>query len=76
MLYFEKFAFTSKEEKLIGLIVSNMNYAEIGEILSISPKTVENMVYKLTEKIGTSKGRPGLLMHSVRLGLTKMLTMN
>ncbi len=72
---FQEFGLSAREQELIGLIVSNMDYTEIGELLNVAPKTIENTIYSINHKMGVSGGRPGLLMHSIRLGLTKMMNL-
>lgn len=72
---FQQFGLSAREKELIGLIVSNMDYTEIGDLLNVAPKTIENTIYAINHKMGVSGGRPGLLMHSIRLGLTKMMNL-
>jgi len=72
---FQQFGLSAREKELIGLIVSNMDYTEIGELLNVAPKTIENTIYSINHKMGVTGGRPGLLMHSIRLGLTKMMNL-
>jgi DNA-binding NarL/FixJ family response regulator len=72
---FKQFGLSAREKEIIGLIVSNMDYAEIGKLLSIAPKTIENAVHTLTQKMGVTNGRSGLLIHSIRFGLAKMMNL-
>ena len=72
---FQEFGLSAREKELIGLIVSNMDYTEIGELLNVAPKTIENTISSINQKMGVTGGRPGLLMHSIRLGLTKMMNL-
>lgn len=72
---FQEFGLSAREKELIGLIVSNMDYTEIGDLLNVAPKTIENSISSINQKMGVSGGRPGLLMHSIRLGLTKMMNL-
>ncbi len=72
---FEEFGLSAREKELIGLIVSNMDYTEIGDLLNVAPKTIENTIFSINQKMGVTGGRPGLLMHSIRLGLTKMMNL-
>ncbi len=62
-----------REKELLGLIVSTMDYNEIGELLNIAPKTIENTIYSINQKMGVTNGRTGLTMHSIRLGISKMM---
>ena len=72
---FQEFGLSAREKELIGLIVSNMDYTEIGDLLNVAPKTIENTISSINQKMGVTGGRPGLLMHSIRLGLTKMMNL-
>lgn len=71
---FASFRISEREQQVLGLIISNIDYAQIGEILHLAPKTVENIVTNLVKKMQTSNGRSGLLLQSVRLGMTKMMS--
>jgi len=72
---FQQLGLSAREQQLVSLIVSNMDYADIGDILNVAPRTIENSVQALTKKMGITNGRPGLLMHCIRLGLTKMMNL-
>lgn len=72
---YTRFGLTKKEQELISLVVSNLSYAEIGELLNTAPKTIENTVTAINSKMGVTNGRPGLLMHCIRMGLTKMMNL-
>lgn len=72
---YTRFGLTKKEQELISLIVSNLSYAEIGELLNTAPKTIENTVTAINNKMGITNGRPGLLIHCIRMGLTKMMNL-
>ena len=74
-LGFEKLGITQKEKEIISLIVSTLNYAEIGTLLNITSKSVENAVQVLNTKLGVENGRAGLLLYSIRCGLAKMLNL-
>lgn len=74
-LIFKQFGLSAKEKQLVSLVVSNMDYTEIGDILNIAPKTIENSVRVLTQKMGITNGRSGLLIHSIRMGLAKMMNL-
>lgn len=67
-----KYGLSKREVEVLSLVVSNIGYKEISEILHIAPKTVEHTIQHITQKIGTVNGRWGLMLHSLRLGLTKM----
>lgn len=64
-----------REKEILALLVSNMDYGEIGGILNISPKTIEHAVNSLTKKFDITNGRTGLLLHSLRVGLTRMVSL-
>lgn len=70
---FQEYAFNTREREVMGLVVSSISYQMMGEILNISPKTVETITHSLAKKIGVSNNRPELVLHSLRLGLTKMM---
>lgn len=72
---FQQYGLSPREKEILALLVSNMDYQEIGEILTIAPKTIEHTVNNLTKKFGITNGRSGLLLHSLRLGLTKMVNL-
>ncbi|MCK9404586.1 MAG: response regulator transcription factor [Chitinophagaceae bacterium] len=69
---FKQYGLSPREKEILALLVSNMDYREIGEILNIVPKTIEHTVNNLTKKFDITNGRAGLLLQSLRLGLTKM----
>ena len=69
---FKQYELSRREREVLALLVSNMDYREIGEILNIVPKTIEYMVNSLTKKFGITKGRQGLILHLLRLGLAKV----
>jgi DNA-binding NarL/FixJ family response regulator len=71
----KKYALTPREKEILGLIVSNMAYPEISQILNIAPKTIENTINTLNNKLGIENGWAGLLLHSLRIGLTKVVSL-
>jgi DNA-binding NarL/FixJ family response regulator len=72
---YKQLGLSAREKELLGLIVSTMDYHEIGELLNIAPKTIENTIHSINQKMGVTNGRSGLLMHSIRLGLSKMMNL-
>ena len=72
---YKQLGLCAREKELLGLIVSTMDYHEIGELLNIAPKTIENTIHSINQKMGVTNGRSGLLMHSIRLGLSKMMNL-
>ncbi|MDP1762304.1 MAG: LuxR C-terminal-related transcriptional regulator [Sediminibacterium sp.] len=70
---FQEYSFNTREREVMGLVVSSISYQTIGEILNISPKTVETITHGLAKKIGVSNNRPELVLQSLRLGITKMM---
>lgn len=70
---FQEYSFNTREREVMGLVVSSISYQTIGEILNISPKTVETITHSLAKKIGVSNNRPELVLQSLRLGITKMM---
>jgi DNA-binding CsgD family transcriptional regulator len=50
--FVSRFKVTSREQEIIRLLLEGASGKEIGERLFISPKTVENHVYNLYQKLG------------------------
>lgn len=60
-----------REREILQLVVEGKSSAEIGVILSLSPKTVETYRGRMTKKLGISD-LPGLVKFAIRHGLTSL----
>ncbi len=52
--FFERHLITAREKEIINLIAAGKNYRQIGELLFISPRTVETHAYKIYRKCEVS----------------------
>ena len=59
---------TEREREVLQLVARGHRYAEIGEELSISPKTAENHVRNILGKLHLTR-RSDLVRYAVRHGL-------
>jgi len=62
---------TPREHEILQLVVEGKTSAEIADILSLSPKTVETYRSHLMQKLGISDV-PGLVKFAIRYGLTSL----
>ena len=62
---------SGREREILQLVVEGKSSAEIGQILSLSPKTVETYRSRLMEKLGI-KDLPSLVKFAVQHGLTTL----
>lgn len=62
---------SGREREILQLVVEGKSSAEIGRILSLSPKTVETYRSRLMEKLGI-KDLPSLVKFAVQHGLTTL----
>ncbi len=58
---------TKREEEVFSLLVKNKTTKEIGNILSISEKTVRNHISNAMQKLGV-KGRAQAVVELIKLG--------
>ncbi|MBC7652671.1 MAG: response regulator transcription factor [Deinococcales bacterium] len=63
---------TDREWQILKIIVSQINYIEIGRVLNITQKTVETYVTRLNKKLGISGGRFSLHTFSLSRGISKI----
>jgi DNA-binding NarL/FixJ family response regulator len=59
---------TDREKAVLRMTAEGYSAPEIGEKLSISPKTVDTYKQRVNEKLGL-EGRPGYVQFALRLGL-------
>ena len=62
---------SGREREILQLVVEGKSSAEIGQILSLSPKTVETYRSRLMMKLGI-KDLPSLVKFAVQHGLTTL----
>ncbi len=58
---------TKREEEVFSLLVQNKTTKEIGNILSISEKTVRNHISNAMQKLGV-KGRAQAVVELIKMG--------
>lgn len=59
---------TPREQEIVILVAKEHTTAEIAEVLGISPRTVENHRYRISQKLGV-KGAAGLAKYAIKSGL-------
>ena len=62
---------SGREREILQLVVEGKSSAEIGQILSLSPKTIETYRSRLMAKLGL-KDLPSLVKFAVQHGLTTL----
>lgn len=62
---------SGREREILQLVVEGKSSAEIGQILSLSPKTIETYRSRLMEKLGL-RDLPSLVKFAVQHGLTPL----
>jgi DNA-binding NarL/FixJ family response regulator len=62
---------SSREREILQLVVEGKSSAEIGEILFLSPKTIETYRSRLMQRLGISD-LPGLVKFAIQHGMTPL----
>ena len=62
---------SSREREILQLVVEGKSSVEIGDILGLSPKTVETYRSRLTQKLGITD-LPALVKFAIQHGLTSL----
>ncbi|HSE56867.1 MAG TPA: LuxR C-terminal-related transcriptional regulator [Candidatus Paceibacterota bacterium] len=59
---------TERDKKIMNLICHEKTVREIGEMVNLSPRTVEGEIPKIAEKIGV-QGKVGIAVYAVKNGI-------
>ena len=62
---------TPREREVLQLVVEGKSSAEIGDILSLSPKTVETYRSRIMQKLGL-RDLPSLVKFAIQHGITPL----